>query len=242
MSEWIRVAWGGLWLQAAFNPERRQGLGVAAALAPIARTWPREARVRFLRRHLEPFNTNPALAGPLLGALARLEHDAQAGSTGAARRAEVLKRTLESPFAAVGDALLWNGVRPGAAVLAMLLAPALGAGAVVLFVLLYNAVHLGFRVLGVAWGYRAGAEVHRLVSDPTLAAARRWLPAATLLGAWLLAVETALLLPPTAALAALGAASAGVLGGRVGIPRGTLWAVGAIMVGLFLAYRLHGSR
>ena len=91
-----KVGAGLLFLQAAFNPERRQGIGVAAALAPVARLWKdRRDRRAFFLRHLENFNTNPAMAGPILGAVVRLEEDAATGNAAAAeRRADRHARAL----------------------------------------------------------------------------------------------------------------------------------------------------
>ena len=108
-----RVALGGLALQAAFGPDRRQGLGMGAALAPVARFLPEEARSRFLACHLENYNTNPAMTGPLLGALVHLEEKGAGGDERAVQRAGKLKRGVEGPFASAGDALRWGGMRPG---------------------------------------------------------------------------------------------------------------------------------
>ena len=72
----------GLFLQAAFNPDRRQGIGFGAALAPWARLHGDDAERRaFLERHVKAFNTNPAMAAPILGAVARLETRAAAVDT-----------------------------------------------------------------------------------------------------------------------------------------------------------------
>ncbi len=113
----FQVAIAGLAFQASFGPDRRQGLGVGTMLAPAAGLWRTlEDRRRFLLRHLENFNTNPAMAGPLMGAVVRFEELAAAGDVEALERLIKLKRGLEGPFAAAGDRLLWVGIRSGAAV------------------------------------------------------------------------------------------------------------------------------
>jgi mannose/fructose/N-acetylgalactosamine-specific phosphotransferase system component IID len=195
-----------------------------------------EARRRFLVRHLESFNTNPALAGPLLGALARLEEQGVQGDARAAARAQRLKGALEGPFAAQGDALLWAGSRPAAALLGGLLTWGVGIGwGPVFFLLAYNSVHLGFRVGGVFWGYRQGEAVHRLLRSPRLrwgiraAQAATW-SASLLLGAAVLSgSETG-----PGLLLVLGA-GVGLVLGRRGFARGTLLAWGAMIAGLILA-------
>jgi len=239
-----RVAAGTLVLQAAFNGERRQGLGVAAALAPAARFWPAAGdRRAFFRRHLENFNTNPAMAGPILGAVVRLEERAAAGDGPALARVPRLKKALEGPFAAAGDALLWSGVRPAAGHLGSAVAILAGAWGAALFLVLYNAVHLGLRMGGVFWGYRRGEEIHRLLASPGLRAATTAVAGVVPAAAALLAAVA--LGPPAgkAGPALLGAAALALGGilGRRGFTRGTLLAVGAMMIGLTAAFMFRNG-
>ena len=111
-----------LFLQSGWNRERMQALGVTYALLPWA---PRDpvAKRAFIRRHLAYVNTNPALAGILLGAVIgeeeRLRAEAlttgepgQSGDLLAQARVERWKRRLEGPLAAVGDRLFWGWLRP----------------------------------------------------------------------------------------------------------------------------------
>ncbi len=235
----VRVAAGTLLLQSAFDAERRQALGVAAALAPAARFWPAgEPRRAFLRRHLENFNTNPAFAGPILGAVVRLEEQAAGGDAEAARRVPRVKRGLEGPFAAAGDAVLWGGARPAAAHWGSAAALAAGAAGPALFLVLYNVVHLGFRVGGVFWGYRRGGDVHRLLRTPLVRHLAGVFPWAVLAGAVVLGAaafgEPDVPLGPSFAGAA--AAVVGFALGRRGFTRGTLLAAGAMMFGLIASF------
>jgi mannose/fructose/N-acetylgalactosamine-specific phosphotransferase system component IID len=238
-----RVAWGGLFLQAAYNPERRQALGVASALAPAAVLWPEpEARRRFLLRHLAMFNTNPAMAGPILGGVLRLEERAAAGDSVALDRVARLKKGLEGPFAAAGDALVWGGARPVAGLGGSAIALLAGVWGAVFLLLVYNAVHLGLRVGGVFWGYRRGDDVHLLVRG-------RWFRRALSAAPWLVLIGGA-----AAGIVALGpgatrsgpallggiALLAGYAAGRRRVSRGTLVAIGAIIVGLVAAAKDGG--
>ncbi len=239
-----RVAAGVLCLQASFNVQRRQGLGVAAALSPAARFWSgEEERRAFYRRHLENFNTNPAMAGPILGAVVRLEERAASGDAKALARVPRLKRALEGPFAAAGDAVLWSGTRPAAGHLGSAIALLAGGWGAVAFLILYNAAHLGLRLGGVFWGYRRGEDVHRLLVSPRFRTAVAAVPTVVLAGAGLLG---AVLLGPlggSAGPALLGGATmaSGWFLGRRGFTRGTLLAVGAMIIGLTAAFILRNQ-
>jgi mannose/fructose/N-acetylgalactosamine-specific phosphotransferase system component IID len=224
-----KVALGVLAIQAAFNTERRQGLGVAAALSP-ARRAAGTANEEHLCRHLETFNTNPAMAGPLLGAVARLEERDEDGG-----RAGKVKSALEAPFAALGDACLYTALRPSLALWGGLLAVAAGGAGPAAFLVLYNGVHLGLRVGGVFWGYRRADRVQDLLRS-------RWLRGGIRVGAWVLAAGVAGLalrawihpgLPEGLGLAAL---AGGFLLGRRGFTRGAVLALGGMIVGLVLLF------
>lgn len=227
-----RVAFGVLALQAVFTTERRQGLGVAAALAPLRRLFAApEDGGRFLRRHAESFNTNPALAGPLLGAVARLEERAAGGDAAAGERARKVKSALEAPFAALGDAFLWNALRPALVLAGGFLAWTAGFWGPVLFLVLYNAVHLGLRVGGVFWGYRRADRVQDLLRAA-------WLRRGIRAGAWVVAAGVLALalrawtLPGAPGFLGLAGVAAGFVLGRRGFTRGALLAAGGIIVGL----------
>jgi mannose/fructose/N-acetylgalactosamine-specific phosphotransferase system component IID len=231
-----RVAWGSFFLQAAFNTERRQGVGFAAAMAPLARLFPDpEARARFLRRHGDSFNTNPGLAGVVLGAAARLEERGADGDAGALDRLRRLKQGLEAPLSAAGDRLLWGGMRPASALWGSAAVTAFGAGGSLLFLALYNAVHLGFRIGGVYWGYHAAERAASILRSPLLAlllAAIPWFLAGggAVFGALALGGEGG------AGLLGLATAAVGLFLGRRRIARGTALAAGGIILGLIAAF------
>ena len=231
----FRVALGTLVLQASYHPERRQGLGMAAALAPLHVLWTRaEERRRFLERNLAPMNTNPAMAGVLLGALARLEARAAAGEPSALERAATLRRTLEGPLAAAGDGLLWAGLRPAAALAGGIVAWWWGAAGVGVFLVSYNGLHLGLRLGGVFWGHARAETVHRILRARWLRAALRGLPWIVLAGGLALVCLAAAGCGPPGWSAAPAAVVGAVLGRR-GVSRGGLLAAGAIVTGLILA-------
>ena len=230
-----RVAAWNLFLQASYDTGRRQALGIAAAMASLRHLWPQaDDRRAFLLRHLEPMNTNPAMAGPLLGAMARLEERAAAGDTEALARVSHLRRVLEGPLAATGDGLFWAGLRPLSSLAGSILAWQAGALGPVLFLVAYNTVHLGVRLGGVFWGHAKGERIHELMRArwvKLLRFAVRW--GIPLLGLSMIALGASIDAVPRWTVAP--AAVAGVFLGSRSVVRGGLLAGGAIMVGLILA-------
>jgi mannose/fructose/N-acetylgalactosamine-specific phosphotransferase system component IID len=190
-----RMAVRTLFLQAAFNYERQQGLGWAWALQPaLERLYPDPVEFRErLAEHTAYFNTQPTLASLALGTLAAIEEGRAAGSGADAATVARIKSALGSSLAALGDRLFWFTLRPFSALLGVLVA--LGGswwGAVVLWVC-YNLFHLGVRFLGVGWGYRAGTAVLDLAQRRRF---ERLTGTLALLGTLLAGVTTAWLLVP----------------------------------------------
>lgn len=234
----LRVGLGLLFLQAFFNVERRQGVGWAAALAPLVRLWSsREDRAAFLARHAVPFNTNPAMAGPIAGVIARLEERAANGEAGMVDRVHRMKSTLVGPLAGIGDAFLWKALRAGGGLFAAGVAAAAGAVGPLLFLVLYNAGHLAVRIGGVFWGYRHGDEIPRLLRNRAILLAVRL--ADPLVAVGLAAVAVGVLRssggPAGAAILLPAAAVAGYFLPDRFRGHGSVGSIAAIMVGLLLA-------
>ncbi|AMV72560.1 Mannose permease IID component [Desulfuromonas sp. DDH964] len=143
-------------LQASWNFERMQNLGVIFTLAPALRLLFRgEALVQAYQRHLVYFNTHPYFAGPVFGATLALEEDAGRGGAASPGVAE-FKGMIMAPYAAIGDALFWGGLRPLAAGVALFIAVKGSLWAPLVFLILFNLPHLGLRCLGLVQGYRLG--------------------------------------------------------------------------------------
>ena len=160
-SDLMRVALRTPLLQATWNYERQQGLGWAWCLKPVLdRLYPDpELRRARLAEHTAYFNTQPTLASLALGVIAGLEEQRAGGAGPDADGVSRVKGVLGSALAALGDRLFWSTLRPFAACLGVVLA--LGGtwqGAATMWVC-YNALHLGLRWQGVAWGYREGPAV-----------------------------------------------------------------------------------
>lgn len=146
-------------LQASWNYEQMQSLGLLYALAPALRRYYRDAALlSAYRRHLEYFNTHPYLAPTVIGAVLKLEELTQQGVEAGFSISE-FKSALVAPCAAMGDAFFWGAARPVAAVIALLWAFHGSFWGPVLFVLLFNLPHIWFRVLGLIKGYGGGVRV-----------------------------------------------------------------------------------
>ena len=152
-----------LLLQGSWNFERMQNLGVVFALAPALRLLFRgEDLVAAYQRHLVYFNTHPYLASPVLGATLALETRSAAGEGGTLGVAE-FKSMIMAPYAAIGDALFWGGLRPLAAGVALFIAVKGSLWAPVVFLLLFNLPHLWLRCFGLLRGYRLGIGIIEVI-------------------------------------------------------------------------------
>jgi PTS system mannose-specific IID component len=151
---WLRL----LLLQGSWNFERLQGGGWFYAMAPVLRVLYGEKEMqRIAREHVGYFNTHPYLAPTVVGAVIRMELERAAGKELEIGVSE-FKDMVASPYAAVGDALFWGGLRPLAAGIALLLAAKGLVVAPVVFLLLFNALPLWFRIAGFLSAYELGIQ------------------------------------------------------------------------------------
>src|SRR6267378_454242 len=147
LNSWVlfRMALRASLLQATWNYERQQGVGWAYSLEPALERLlpdPRQ-RAERLAEHTAYFNTQPTMASVALGVVAGLEERRAAGEGPDAAAMGRVKSVLGSSLAALGDRLFWMTLRPLAACVGALLAPAgMVRGALALW-----------------WGYRHGPEV-----------------------------------------------------------------------------------
>ncbi len=148
-------------LQASWNFERLQNLGFLYSLVPalrfLYRDQPEELNKAY-RRHLENFNTHPFMASPVLGTVLALEERKAAGETTEIGAGE-FKAMVMAPYAAMGDALFWGGIRPLAAGVALFFAARGSLWAPVVFLLLFNFPHIWVRVTGLLGGYLRGVGI-----------------------------------------------------------------------------------
>ncbi|MBE0500359.1 MAG: PTS system mannose/fructose/sorbose family transporter subunit IID [Desulfuromonadales bacterium] len=150
-------------LQASWNFERMQNVGVLFVVEPVLRVLYREKDLQqACQRHLSYFNTHPYMASPVLGATVALEQMRANGQEGTFS-VDDFKRISMAPYAAIGDAFFWGGVRPLAACLAIFFASRESLWAPFVFLLLFNLPHLWTRLFGFIHGYQRGVSIVELI-------------------------------------------------------------------------------
>lgn len=150
-------------LQASWNFERMQNIGVLFVVEPTLRALYCDKELQeAYQRHLSYFNTHPYMASPVLGATIALEEKRASGQQGVFS-VDDFKRMAMAPYAAIGDAFFWGGVRPLAACLALFFASKESLWAPIVFLLLFNIPHLLARVFGFVRGYQMGVSVVEVI-------------------------------------------------------------------------------
>jgi mannose/fructose/N-acetylgalactosamine-specific phosphotransferase system component IID len=104
-----------------------------------------------VKRHLEFFNTQPAMGAVILGAAVRLEERAAAGEADP-RSIGTFKVGLMGSLGAMGDAYFWGSLRPMASAAGAILALIHPLAGIIVLLALYNASHLAVRFRGFAAG------------------------------------------------------------------------------------------
>ncbi|WP_432821103.1 PTS system mannose/fructose/sorbose family transporter subunit IID [Trichloromonas sp.] len=163
---WIlmRVLLRSFLLQASWNFERMQSLGVLYVLAPALRVFYRdEDLVLACQRHLTYFNTHPFLASPILGTTLALEEKRSRNEAAGSIDVDEFKAMIMAPYAAMGDAFFWGGIRPLAACVALYIALQGALWAPVVFLVLFNVPHLAFRIGGLVGGYTQGVRLTQVI-------------------------------------------------------------------------------
>jgi PTS system mannose-specific IID component len=241
----LRVFVRSFFLQASWNPQGMQNLGLAYALFPALRKlYPDpEAQLASVRRHLAFFNTHPYVAAAIVGGTLWHEERVSRGEE-TPDRVNAFKQALMGPLAAVGDGFFWLSLKPAAGAVSAALVPLIGPWSVLVFLVLYNVVHMGLRArlywVGLTRGDRLVEHVAR-ANLPVRGAKLRQLAAACAggLAAWLAIVfgshETGMRAP-------LLAAGCLILGGAGywmvtrGAPRYALLYLAAALAGLAGAF------
>ncbi len=165
-----------LTLQASWNPQRMQNLGILAILLP----WIRDQRVdtadrrQFCRRYYGFFNTNPYLANFVIGGLLRLEGDARAAGEQPGEMLGKFRDSLGRAFASLGDQLFWLGIKPGLILLACLFSFWGHAWAVLTVFFVFSAAQLELRRFALGVGHRLGLDIVDLLSRPIWHEVIRW--------------------------------------------------------------------
>jgi PTS system mannose-specific IID component len=174
----LRVFLRSLLLQASWNPQGMQNLGLAYALYPALKELhpDRADLVAAVRRHLTFFNTHPYVAAAILGGVLFHEQRIARGEEGP-ERVQAFKSALMGPLAALGDGFFWLSLKPAVGALCAALVPVFqlltgqvgqGAWAAVVFLVLYNLVHFTFRWRMYRMGLALGDQLVEAVAKANL--------------------------------------------------------------------------
>ncbi len=157
-----------LLLQASWNAQRMQNLGLLYCLLAWLRIQPTDHNLsrRFFRRYYGFFNTNPYLAGFLVGGLVRLETERSCGADISRRMLETYRDSLGRAFASLGDQLFWLGLRPAVILVCCLFALDGNLIGILLVFVAFNMAQLGLRWWSLEMGYRSGLEIPSLLGHP----------------------------------------------------------------------------
>ncbi|WP_137743011.1 PTS system mannose/fructose/sorbose family transporter subunit IID [Robertmurraya siralis] len=155
-----QVFWRSFALQGAFNYERMQNLGYAYAMIPVIKKLyeKHDDQVKALNRHLEIFNTTPAVSTTIMGISAAMEEQNANDSNFDSNSINAVKASLMGPLAGIGDSLFWGTFRIIAAGIGVSLATQGNIFGPILFLILYNIPHLFLRIAGLRMGYRVGVN------------------------------------------------------------------------------------
>jgi len=159
----LRVLARSFALQASWNFERLQNLGFLCALLPgLRKLYSGDDLAAACRRHLDYFNTHPFMAPAILGATLHLEADVARGQAPSESVGE-FKQMVMAPYAAMGDAFFWGGLRPLAALIALFFAFKGSLWGVAAFLGVFNLPHLFSRIKGLWSGSMRGLGIIQLV-------------------------------------------------------------------------------
>lgn len=162
---WFRL----LLLQASWNFERLQGIGFFYALLPgLKKLYSKNEVLSVSRRYVGYFNTHPYLAPLVAGAVLKLEEERVLDQTNENIGIDEFKELVAAPYAAIGDALFWGGLRPLIAGIALFFAVKGILWAPIIFLLLYNLVPLWFRIGFFVKGYHQGIKSVEFIQNHRL--------------------------------------------------------------------------
>ena len=162
----FRVFFRLLFMQGVLNRRGMQNLGIVSALSEIGGKFGDDAGKLLLLRHLEFFNSNPNFAPLIVGGLIRLEEQRSEGKPIDDKDIAYFKKSLSSPFAAMGDMLFIGNLKPLALTFACIFAIyKFPIGLLAVFVL-YNLAIISCRLWGLYFGYYKGWELVDVFAGP----------------------------------------------------------------------------
>lgn len=174
----LHLAWRSLFVQIFWNYRAMQGEGFLFALFPFVRRIEPNAEKQRRLLHLSAgfMNAHPCLTPLALGAMLRR----MAGERELDEHEwETWREGLCGPLGAVGDTLIWDGLKPLVFVLATIVLLLFGSPQNILLfsfavLLLYNIPVWGLRLWGLKEGWSRGREVLRALEKPFFKQAKSW--------------------------------------------------------------------
>ncbi len=156
-----------LFLQGSWNAQRMQNLGLLYALLAWLRTQPRDRNLNrhFFRRYFGFFNTNPYLAGFLIGGLVRLETQRAQGEPVSRQMLETYRDSLGRAFASLGDQLFWLGLRPFVVLAACACALVGMVWQIFLVFAVFGLAQVGMRWWSLEVGFSSGMEIPAILGN-----------------------------------------------------------------------------
>ena len=159
------VAFRSLFLEASWNNQGQQNLGLAAAIDPALKAihGPGEGLCQARLRALEFFNTNPIASGLAIGVIINLEREVAAGRVPAEHR-QRMTASLNRTLASMGDALFWQSWLPLCSLAAVWAVLSLGTWwAPLLLPAMFCLPAVPVRFVGLYLGYRRGRDITDLL-------------------------------------------------------------------------------
>ncbi len=158
----IRVWWRAFFIQSTWNNERMMNLGFCFCLLPrMPKLFNTESeKYKFVKRHMEYFNTHPYMASFIIGAVLKMEESGAGSASVNLDQINKFKQRLSGPLGAVGDQLFWKQIKCVATFIGILCYILFqNAYGVILFLLIYNLPHLVIQTRGLWLGYRLGENL-----------------------------------------------------------------------------------
>ena len=154
------VFWRSFALQGAFNYERMQNVGYMYAMLPVIKKLYRnkEDQAAAITRHLEIFNTTPAVVPTIMGISAAMEEENANNPAFDVQSINADKASLMGPLAGIGDSIFWGTVRIIAAGIGVSIAKDGNLFGPLLFLVLYNLPNILVRIFGLKLGYQVGVN------------------------------------------------------------------------------------
>lgn len=150
--------WRSFALQGAFNYERMQNVSYAYSMVPVIEKLysSKKEQSEALERHLEFFNTTPAMVPAIMGISAAMEEENSQNENFDENSINAIKASLMGPLAGIGDSIFWGTLRVIAAGIGISLANQGSILGPILFLIIYNIPNFLVRIFGLKYGYQIG--------------------------------------------------------------------------------------